>query len=207
MFRLNSLKEPEKGFPVTISSGTDKTCRVRFPTDAEWCERVRKIRVYRTPVGRDMFESNAPGQADVDLALFTKIRLDADSGIDFDSAEASKVITKLDSCRIIDVSRDGKQFKIAMEVPLSEVSITLKSPTLRQSKEYEDGSMKLRSGRRTQEWRSFLEPAGELFKEVFVSQEGYADDTLIPIIHQYAAIRELLDQGEEAIGEGIVLPE
>jgi hypothetical protein len=207
MFRLNALTVPEKGFPVTIASGIDKECWVRFPTDAEWCERVRKIRVYRTPVGRDMFESNAPGQADVDLALFAKIRLDPDSGIDFDSAEASKVITKLDSCRIIDATRDGKQFRITMEVPLAEVTITLKSPTMRQAKEYEDGSMKLRSGRRTQEWRSFLEPAGELFKSVFVSQEGYAADNLIPIIHQYAAIRELLDQSEEAIGEGIVLPE
>jgi hypothetical protein len=207
MFRLNALKEPEKGFPVTISSGTDKTCHVRFPTDAEWCERVRKIRVYRTPVGRDKFKSDAPGQVEVDLALFTKIRLDPDSGVEFDAAEASKVITKLDSCRIIDAARDGNQFRITLEVPLAEVSIVLKSPTQRQAKTYEDSSMSLLSSRRTQEWRSFLEPAGELFDAVFISQDGYASDTHIPVIHKYAAVRELLDQGEESIGEGIVLPE
>jgi hypothetical protein len=212
MFRLNALKtekNPNGGFSVTISSAGEKTCTVRFPTDEEWCERVRKVRVYRTPVGRDKFKSDAPGQLEVDLDLFQRIRLDkGDGAVEFDAAEASKVITRLDSCRITNTEREGKGFRIWMEVPSSddEVSILLRDPTQQQTKTYEDSSMSLLSGRRSQEWRSFLEPAGELFDSLVVSQQGYA--AAVPITHKYAALRELLDQCEELVSAGgISIPE
>lgn len=61
------------------------------------------------------------------------------------------------------------------------------------------------SGRRTSEWQSLLEPYGELFDAVFISSENYLGS--VPVIHKWAAIRELIEQTEEAIGEGITIPE
>jgi hypothetical protein len=61
------------------------------------------------------------------------------------------------------------------------------------------------SGRRSQEWRSSLEPTIPFYDAIFVSAEGYAGD--VPITHKYAAVQELLSQCEEAVGDGIEIPE
>lgn len=211
MFWLNTVRN---GFSITIYSGEKKTCKVRYPSDAEWCERVRRVKIYRTPVGRDKFQSDAPGQVEADADLFAKIRLDADTGVEFDPAEAGAVISKLDVCRIDKVERENGNYQIFAQVPPfrgddtgEQVTVTLRPVTMRQAAEFERRSMTFLSGKRSQEFKSTLEPAASLFPELFVSQEGYSG--AIPVVHQYAFLRELLDQTEQLAGEGdgIALPE
>ena len=40
-----------KSITVPILSGTEKRCKVQFPTDPQWCERARKQRVIRDFLG------------------------------------------------------------------------------------------------------------------------------------------------------------
>jgi hypothetical protein len=200
VFRLNAVK----AFTVKIMSGEEKQCKVRFPTDAEWCERTRKVKVLRTNIGRDQYISDVTGQLDADAALLEKIRVDKD-GVAFDPAEASRVITQLDSVRVESVERQGTSFQVILSVFGGETTVTLRCPTLRQSSEFEQRSMHFISGRRSQEWRSNLEPAGELFDALHISNAEYAG--AIPITHKYATVREVLDRCEEVASEGIELPE
>lgn len=204
-FRMNLVE----GFTVTVRSGEEqKKCRLRFPTDQEWEERVRKVKVLRTAVGRDKYQSDAPGEKAADAELFNRIWLDRDGqSQSFDDAEASRAISKIDNSRVLSAEQDGGRYRITLEVPTAEVMALLRPPSRKQVDEYERRSMTFLSGRRTQEFRSTLEPAKELFDALVVETEGYPDPCRIPIIHKFAFITELLTQCEEAVGEGIELPE
>lgn len=210
-FRLNAPDIQAIGFTVVVRSGEEtKTCRLRFPSDREWEERVRKVKVLRTSIGRDKFQSDVPGEKAADAELFSRVRLDKD-GPSFDDSEASRAISKIDACRVTKVETEGDRYRVFLEVPTAETSALLKPPTRKQVDDYERRAMTFTSGRRSQEFRSTLEPAAELFSVIMVESEGYALDLkgspLIPIIHKFAFITELLSQCEEAIGEGIELPE
>ncbi len=186
-------------FTVPILSGGRKECKVRFPTDAEFCERARVQKSVRTALGRGKSQYEVLNAQDVNAALFAKIRLDKD-GPEFDTAEASKVIERIERCEIVKVERIGDQFRVETKVLGGIVTSHLVGiPLERDVVNYGRTSVRSIDGRRMTEVRVLLEPSAELYKKVSVSVEGYAAG--VPVIHQDAVLVEVLYQMEAALDD------
>jgi hypothetical protein len=204
MFRLNVVD----GFTVKVL-GADgpKPCRIRYPKDQEWCQRIHRVRVIRTNVGRDLYESDVPQakQDAANLELLNLIRLDKDGPV-FDAAEAADVIDRIDRSRIVSTEREGQQFIITFEVAKETTVHRMRIPAPRDLRTFEESRMHISSGKRHTEIRSSLEPAGDLYNKCLVSVEGYAAE--VPITHKFAVVNELADQVATATDElEIELPE
>jgi hypothetical protein len=181
--------DASKQFVVKILSGEEKQCTVRYPSDAEWCERAAKQRLVRRLLGRSKSQYEALDSEAVDGELFARIRLDED-GAPFDEAEAAKVIARLERVSVICVERAGNKYRIELVVPGGRTAHLLRIPSQRDVLEYSRASIHVTDGRRQQEIRVSLEPAGRLYDKLAESTEGYAG--AVPVIHKSAAISELL---------------
>lgn len=182
-------------FEITVPTGSDpsgkKTCSVRYPTDAEWCERARKTAIIRRQLGPDAVVSETPDDERIDAELFAKIRTDSGEQA-FDSAEASYVISKLESCRVVDCAREGIVFRVSMRVPGGSVVHSLKMPMKKDEMEYQRNIARPIQRRHHVELRIYLEPGGDLWGKCLVDAEGYAEASEVPIVHKNAAIAEIL---------------
>lgn len=197
--------DSNKPFEVIVPTGSDpsgkKTCLVRFPTDAEWCERARKTVIVRKQLSADASTSEMPDDDRLSAELFAKIRTD-DGRPEMDAAEGAYVIQRLENCRVLSCEREGIQFRITMKVPGGEVIHTLRMPKLADEREFSRMSAPPPIQRRHHsEIRIYLEPSGELWGKCHISTSGYADGSAVPIIHKSQAISEMLraisQDGEE----------
>jgi hypothetical protein len=181
-----------KPITVPILSGTQKRCRVQFPSDAQWCERARKQRVIRHFLGRGKSQTDDDSETDrLNFELLSKIRQDQDGPI-LTPAEATLVLGKLERARVATVDREGNGYRIVLKTALGEVTHVVGIPTAEQMLAHERQSTKTTEGRRNQEIRGFLEPSGELYDKIAVSQDGYAG--AVPIVHKVSVVAELLAQ-------------
>jgi len=178
-----------KQFVVKILSGGEKQCTVRYPSDAEWCERATKQKLVRRLLGRSKSQYEALDGEAVDAELFARIRLDED-GAPFDEAEAAKVIARLERVTVAAVERAGNKYRIELAVPGGRTVHVLRIPSQKDVLEYSRASIHVTDGRRQQEIRVSLEPAGRLYDKLAESTEGYTG--AVPVIHKSAAISELL---------------
>lgn len=182
-----------KPLTVPILSGTEKRCTVRFPTDAEWCERARKQRVVRHFLGRGKSQTDEDSETDrLNAELLGKIRQDQADGPPLSAAEATLVMNKLERTRVAIAEREGDGFRIKLKTSLGETEHVVGVPTAEQILMHERQSTRITEGRRNQEIRGFLEPSGELYDKVIKAKEGYAG--AVPITHKVAIITELLAQ-------------
>jgi hypothetical protein len=99
-----------------IVSGEEKRAFVRFPTDAECCDRSRKQKQIRRFLGRDKSQLEVPNSREADAELFEKIVKDK-NGSEFDKSEAAAVVSRLERCKITNTERVGNTFRISMTVP------------------------------------------------------------------------------------------
>ena len=180
-----------KPLVVPILSGGEKSCEVRFPTDAEWCGWARAQRTIRHFLGRGKSQSEDVELPRINAELFGKIRLDKD-GPEFDEAEAGMVIGRVERCTVTGVDREGVNYRIGMKVPGARVEHVLRMPTAKEMQDHDRASTSVVAARRSIETRAFLEPSGALYAKLHVSHEGYAGD--VPIIHQSAAVSEVVAQ-------------
>jgi hypothetical protein len=191
-----------KSFVVPILSGTEKRFKVRFPTDAEWCERARKQRSIRRFLGRGKSEAQDLDSDAIHLELFERIRQDQD-GAPVDGPDAAAVLAKLEFARVDSCERDGDLFRMALKVPGALTEHVVAMPTRRQMDKHESASVKIIGARRAQEIRGFLEPTGELYDAIVKEALGYAG--AVPIVHKFAVVNEIIAQlaveDEEAIPE------
>ncbi len=86
--------DTKQPFKLTIVSGTEKTCEVRFPTDKEWCARSRKQRVIIRDIGRGKTHRDVPKRELIDLELFQAIA-GKEIAEAFDEYEAARIIERL----------------------------------------------------------------------------------------------------------------
>lgn len=196
--------DASRQFVVPIISGGRKECKVRFPTDAEWCARARRQRSVRRFLGRGKSESQDIDTSTVDLELFEAIRVDKD-GASFDAADAANVLSKLERASIEECAPDGAGYCISLKVAGGIVEHLVRIPTQAQIQQYETASVRVVGQRRSQEIRGFLEPSGELYDLIFVSQSGYPKDKPVPIVHKVAVISEIVQQ--IAVDDEDVIPE
>lgn len=180
-----------------------KKCKVRFPTDEEWCRRQRSIVDITKAVGRDKVVTTTKGDYDANLELFNNIRQDKD-GVEFDEYEATAILNMIGQKDVIEVEREGDNFKLTIAVPGAEVVHVLKVPSFKQSVEFGKVAYSGMSSRTGRETRNMLEPSGGLWDKLVVMAgvKGYQDPTAIPIIHKDAALSEVLAQINTSIKGG-----
>lgn len=192
---MDDTKKPvfdaSKPFVVPILSGGEKRSEVRFPSDEEWCNWARAQRTVRHFLGRGKSQSQEVNLPQINAELFAKIRLDKD-GPEFDEAEAGMVIGRIERCTVINVEREGINYRIEMKVPGARVVHVLRMPTAKEMQDHERASSSTVAARRSIETRAFLEPSGVLYDKLHVSHEGYAGT--VPVVHKSAAVSEVIAQ-------------
>lgn len=177
-----------------------KTLRVRFPTDEEWIERQRKRKLLIKHLGRGVTETIVSGGEDADAELLAKIR-DGD-GPEVDAFEASRIIEQLAQAEVDDAAIEGDSVRVDLRVLGGMSTHVLRMPTARDMIEYRRRFARvidLPYGK--QELRINLEIAGELYRKLAVSTEGYA--SAVPIVHQAIAVKAAIDELEALLaGDG-----
>jgi hypothetical protein len=180
-----------KTMVVPILSGGEKQCEVRFPTDEEWGGWARSQRTIRRFLGRGKSQSEDVDLPKINAELFAKIRVDKD-GPEFDDAEAGMVIGRIERCTVVNIEREGINYRIEMKVPGARVAHVLRMPTAKEMQDHERASTSVVAARRSVETRAFLEPSGALYDKLHVSHEGYAG--AVPVVHKSAAVSEVIAQ-------------
>jgi hypothetical protein len=183
--------DASKPFVLSILSGGDKKCEVRFPSDEEWCEWVREQRTMQYLLGRGRSQSEEVDLPKINAQLFAEIRTDLD-GPEFDDAEASMVIGRIKRCTATKVEREGINYRIEMKVPGAHVVHLLRIPTAKDVQDHERSSSSVVTAPRSIETRTFLEPSGALYDKLQISHDGYAGE--VPIVHKSAAVAEVIAQ-------------
>lgn len=178
-------------FQISILSGGEKACVVRYPTDEEWCAWARAQRTVRHFLGRGKSHSEDVDLPKINAELFAKIRIDKD-GPEFDDAEAGMVIGRIERCAVATVEREGINYRIEMKVPGARVGHVLRMPTAKEMQDHERGSTSVVAARRSVETRAFLEPSGALYDKLHISHDGYSG--AVPIVHKSAAVSEVIAQ-------------
>lgn len=177
--------------PITILSDGEKTCMVRYPTDAEWCERSRKRVIIRHLLTANRTQSEVPNALATDGELFRKIRL-GETTTEWNDAEASLIIDHLETCRVVDTARSGNEFSVTMQIPGGRVIHRLQMPNQADVRAYGAAAVKTTMARHHVEDRVRLEPSGDMWAICKGVAEGYAEGSDIPIIHKDVAIVEML---------------
>ena len=179
--------------PVAIQlRGPDgvKTVRTRFPTDDEWAERQRRRKIIVKQLGRQMSETTVPHNEEIDAALLAKIR--TEDSPEVDAFEAQKVIEQLATCDVDDVVMAGNAFRVSLRVLGGMTAHVIKMPSAKDVNQYRTGFARvldLPFGR--QELTINVRAAGDLYKKLIDTTEGYAGD--VPIIHQAVAVKAAID--------------
>ncbi len=177
---------------VVVISGGKKTAEVDFPSDKQWCELTSKKKSVKRQTGRGLGTWEDLGnQYKVDQEIFSGLN---PSGDTFDEYEASKAMDKLAKASIESVDRlDSNQISITMTVAgKHEVSHVMKMPTLADRVEHERESSSLDPHKRGVLLTVSLEPSGKLYDRLAVSNSGYAEGSVVPVVHKAAALAELI---------------
>jgi hypothetical protein len=198
-------------FPVVILSGGEKECRMKWPSDADWCSAARRRRVLESSLGNGKSQSRVLGAEAAYADLFVRCRVDT-AGPQFDEAEAVAVISKLERCKVISCEREGNAFRVTMraysgrmiyEGQMADVyqrvvhliKMPMQADTLQFSR---DSVPPSRDSRNAREIRSYLEPVGPFWAKIGTAEAGYAEGSVVPIVHKDSAINALLEELRQA---------
>lgn len=184
----------------------DKIFRMNFPTDEQWCQRMRRqSRILRIVTG-GAWQSEPKGHIEASEDLLRKI-IDEDCP-PYDSEDADFIITRLESCTPLSVEKEGGQYRIKMELPWSApgeqliVEHVLRVPTQKQLVQLDKASSTSVQRSRFIETRQFLEPFGDLWSKLLVSVSGYAEPPDVPIVQKHIALTELITTMKDEVREG-----
>jgi hypothetical protein len=178
--------------------GTAKTCTMRFGSDADWCGWARKQTSIKRNIGRGNFRYDPVNAAPVNAELFSKLRVDAD-GQQLDAAEIASIIGRLQRAQVLDAEQEGAQYRLTIGVLGASTVHVLRAPRVAETDEYENASVSVLHGTRSQQIRTFLDPVGPLYDALHISHEGYA--AAVPIVHKAAAVAEVLRLVSQGIEE------
>jgi hypothetical protein len=178
-------------FICEFYSGGMIKCAVRFPTDKQWIERQKHVRIQVQNLGRDKSRTQGIVNEEHDLELFKAIRIEG--GEDFDEYEGSHVITLLTKAEAAATGSAG-----GVDVRLKvfggrETVHSLRAPRRKQIVNYSEAHWKVTDGKACRTIQVALETSAQLYDQLVVSTEGYADGSPVPIIHKNAVITELME--------------
>lgn len=176
--------------------------RVRFPTDAEWCTRARRLIAVRRNLGRDATQTEYRDELPIGLELVEKLL--AEGSPKPDEWDAKTILDELQLCELSPETGQADTFYLVeMKVLRATVRHRLKVPTQKQIGEYNRESLRATGRRNSVEYRSPLEPSGELWDRLQIGVEGYDDISSVPIIHKKVAVEELIAQIQNRVHAGI----
>lgn len=179
-------------FTIEILSGKLKTCKVAFPTDAQWTDLARKRKSIRRKTGRGLAPNwEEPNKEAADLNLITAVMKDGNIA-DYDKYEASKMIAILSKAEIVGIDREYENFRVYLKVFGTSTSILLGCPTQQELHQLDVEAAPVNHGARQTELYVNLAAFTPIWDRTFVSAEGYAEGSNVPIIHQVAAINEVV---------------
>ena len=185
----------DAALPVAIqlrTPGGMKTVRVRFPSDDQWIERQRRRKGIIKNLGRGQSETLIPNSEDVDAALLAKIRIEEESPAEVDPFEAVKCIEQLSQADVDDVVQAGDSFRVVTRVLGGTTGHILRMPSAKDVFEYRRAFARvLDLPFNKQELTVNLRAAGDLYRKLVQSTEGYASD--VPVIHQAVAVKAAID--------------
>lgn len=182
--------DSSKEFLVKIISGGVKSCALRFPSDAQICDRARRQKTIRHFLGRGKTKSTDTNTETVDVQIFEALRIEKD-GVTYTPAEASAFVERLDRAEVTAAEWQGDVRRIETKVPGARTVHYLRIPMQDQIREHERATTDSVYGNRSAEIRVSLEPSGALYDKVLVRAEGYAGP--VPINHKVAAVTDLLN--------------
>ncbi len=180
-------------FIVEIQSGARRSATLKYPTDAQWVARTNAQKIIRTDLGRGKSSSKSTPLESWDQTLFTE-RLQGEPTLPFDEYEASMAIDRLARAEVIEselVGDDSTRVKISVFGD-REAEFIMRNPRRRQIVEYGRAAVTFMSTAKGGETRLSLEPSGRLFDELLVKSTGYAEGSVIPIIHKDVVVVEVI---------------
>lgn len=187
-----------KIFTVKLPPLGLESADVRWPTDQEWCNRTRRLKIVQTNLGRGKFRTDAENAQKVNSDLFRAI---CGSETDVDEAEASYVIDQLERCSVDSVDLDGQCFNVKLTAQgRFETAHRLKAPRQKLIVEYRRSLLDETFGRGKSEIRSKLEPAGDLYDAIHESHDGYEGE--VPIIHKQAVVDAVIEKIQAIMDDG-----
>lgn len=195
-------------WPVTILSGGERSCRVKYPSDSDWCKLARASRVTQKMLRAPGGESEIEAHPDLDTfhSVFQRIHCsgNGDGGPAFNEPEAKGVIDALDRSEVVAVERTANDYEARIKVPhikeanrLVQRSVfhVLRMPTMQERLTFDRGQPPAVVGKGFYRTRVAIEPSIRLYDEIHVSHRGYATDALadIPANHKDDAVRAVLN--------------
>lgn len=179
----------------------DKPCLVRWPTDAEWCERSRRDKQVKTILSGGRTTIKYPDAERLDGELFAKIRDTERGGNElFEDADAGVVIELLKWTEVEASCKAQHQFEINLRVfgpqsdpserPLTTHIVSM--PSRKELMVHGEKAVNFMQTRREVIARVALEPTGDLYDKHLISVSGYADGIPVPIIHKDAVMTEII---------------
>jgi hypothetical protein len=195
-------------FSIPTADGR-KVVVVRFPTDEEWCLRARRLTAVRRSLGRDVTQMEFKDEYPLSKELVQKI-LEGDSrGIDIDEWTAHRIVSELIQCEIAPENKEvSNVYHIDMRV-FGEIAVThrLRTPTQRQILEYQRATLNSIGRRNAMEYKTPLEPSGELWDKLSDGVEGYDNLGSVSILHKDVAVKEVIEQINAEIHKAVISPE
>ncbi len=174
---------------------------VRFPTDAEWVERQRRRKIIIKQLGRNTSETILPDSEEDDLELVNKLRTPSgeNGGPAIDAFEASFILDQLSQADVDDVVADAGGYRITLRVPGGITAHVLETPSAKDVIQYRRAfARRLDLPYNKQQLTINLAAAGEFYKRLCLSKEGYAGE--VPIIHQAVVLKAAIDALEDGMG-------
>jgi hypothetical protein len=182
-----------KDLPINIDRfwGDGSRVKLRWPTDAEWMEADRQMKVLTSPAGRGATETRTTGEIEYAEWLARKINA---NGLELSTDDALEIYDLLSARDVEPAQRRGsREMDIAMTVVGGiETAHRLRVPTKTESRDFGQASVRFKDLRRNIQEASVNSAAfGEFYDKLLIEAEGYASRADIPIIHKVAVIQEL----------------
>jgi hypothetical protein len=187
--------DTEAEIGVTIPGDPPKKVVIRFPTDDEFSIWRRKKKINQRDMGRGKYKLDNMKAEACDLALFKAIRVDKDSDVELDEAEALHVINRLAKCEVTGPptrSTGGMRIELRIMKRLL-VAHVMRVPSVKQMMDYEALRSEVTFGQyNSQEIRLNYTSAGDLYDKLKLSTEGYKG--AVPAPHKMEVINILIQE-------------
>ena len=172
---------------------------VRWPSDEEWHQRQQSLRIVIQQLGRGRSQTDSD-TAQADLELYQKIR--EENAPDLEADEAKTVVGFLARCDITGVQMGMEEAEVEMTVTNGlQVKHVLRVPTTAEVTQWQRASHKATGLPHNRNLiRISMQPGAELWAKCHRSHEGYVNG--VPVNHQDAAIRAVIDACENDAGAG-----
>ena len=166
-----------------------KVVTLRFPSDVEQGDRVRKQKMVTKDLGRGASESDYEPNHAFDLALINELM--QEPKVEVDEFEASYLLNKLCKADSQEAIRVDNTYQIPLKTCAGTITLTLAVPSQKDIREYSRTSLRtVNRNHGVQESKVNLESSGLLYDKVARLTEDITG--AVPLVFKASAVQELL---------------